>query len=93
MAKEEDAEIGDTGAVNAAIRSAKKAARPTKIGSLKRPTQKPSPSKPSKKRSTKKGSNFDRDLGQKTRNEGVRATKGDKIGGMGKKLGRKKEKR
>ncbi|OAX42987.1 DEAD-domain-containing protein [Rhizopogon vinicolor AM-OR11-026] len=88
LALEADKELGQTGAVNAAIRSAKKAARPAKIGI---------PVSTSKKTKTRKatsraGGAFDRDLSSKAaRSEGVRAKKGDAIGGMGKHKGGKRK--
>ena len=90
MATEEDAEVGDGKSLNAAIRSAKKSARPAKIGVLE--SRKTKLSKSSKKRRPSKGSDFDKELGQKSRNEGVRAKRGDKVGGMGKKRGNKSRK-
>ena len=95
MAMEEDAE--ETGASRAAVRSAKKASRPAKIGEPERRAM----SSKSKKRDKKavraknvtksKGGAFDRDLGQRPAREGVRAKKGDVIGGMGKKKGGKRK--
>lgn len=73
--------------MNAAIRSAKKAARPAKIGIPVHRTA--STSKRSKGR--KAGGGFERDLSSKAaRSEGVRAKKGDAIGGMGKHKGEKR---
>lgn len=98
LAKDDDEELGDGGAVNAAIRSAKKASRPAKIGV---PEKRPSKSKGNSRKSGPKrvtaraGGAFDRDLGQKAggggRREGVRAKKGDAVGGMGKKKGGKRK--
>jgi ATP-dependent RNA helicase DDX27 len=98
MAIEDDEELDDGGAVKAAIRSAKKAARPAKIGV---PDKRPSKSKGKAKKSGPKkvtaraGGAFDRDFGQKGesggRREGVRAKKGDAIGGMGKSKGGKRK--
>jgi ATP-dependent RNA helicase DDX27 len=89
---EEDAEMRDEGALKAAIRSAKRSARPTKIG-----VPDGLPSKSSKTKDKKSGRKkmvgrsdgvFDRDLGQHIgRGEGVRVKKGDAIAGMGKKGG------
>ena len=93
MAMEEDA--GETGAVKAAIRSAKKIQRPAKIGekqvvlsSSKRKTKDKTRKQKVMSRST---STFDKDLGQRSTSarEGVRAKKGDTIGGM-KKGGKRK---
>lgn len=97
MAMEDDKELGDGGAVKAAIRSAKKAARPPKIGVPEKRSSKPKGNtKPGPKRATARaGGAFDRDLGQKVgsveRREGVRAKRGDAIGGMGKKKGGKRK--
>ena len=75
---EEDNELGDNKSLNAAIRSAKKAARPAKIGVPERKD-----SKPPKKRkvSVRSGNTFDSDFGQKmkSRGEGVRSKKGDTV--------------
>lgn len=83
-------------AVKAAIRSAKKSARPAKIGVSQAALSK-LPKKKEKKKSSAKvasrgtGSAFERDLGQNmSRGEGVRAKKGDGIAGMGKKGGKRK---
>ncbi|KAF7969342.1 hypothetical protein HWV62_27671 [Athelia sp. TMB] len=96
MAREDDDELGDRGAVHAAIRSAKKAARPAKIGvPEKRPTKSKSKVRKSgpKRVTARAGGAFDSDIGQKGgsagRREGVRAKKGDTVGGMGKKKGGK----
>lgn len=98
MAMDEDE--GESGAVRAAVRSAKKAQRPTKIGL---PEARPAIGKKAKAKSRDRGREkhkvarakgvFDRDLGEKRKSasggggarEGARANKGDKIGGMGKK--------
>ncbi|KAF8908956.1 P-loop containing nucleoside triphosphate hydrolase protein [Gymnopilus junonius] len=91
MIMEEDKELGDDNALNAAIRSAKKAARPPKIGE---PERKPSrPLKKKQKSSSKKprtGGMFENDMGQKSRasNEGIRAKRGDAVK-LGKKAGKK----
>lgn len=99
MAKEEDEEMGDEKALNAAIRSAKKSARPNKIGVLEKRVVKLSKGKAKKsarKVTARTGGAFDRDLGQKAssgggRTEGVRAKKSDAVGGMGKKKGGKRK--
>jgi ATP-dependent RNA helicase DDX27 len=84
MAMEDVNEKGNSGELNAAIRSAKKAARPAKIG-ISRPRAALGKSK-GKKLTTRTSSGFDRELGQiPGRGEGTRAKKGDAIGGMGKK--------
>ncbi|KAJ2927138.1 hypothetical protein H1R20_g9947, partial [Candolleomyces eurysporus] len=82
MAMEEDREAGVEKAVNAAIRSAKKAARPSKIGHVAKPSA-PSKARGGKPgalstRSDKKGA-FDTDFGSRAKHqEGVRAVKGSK---------------
>ncbi|KAI8995616.1 DEAD-domain-containing protein [Trametes punicea] len=95
MALEED-DAAESGAIRAAVRSAKKASRPAKIGEPER--RPPSSRKKDKKRATRsktitkqKGSAFEKDLGQRPVREGVRAKKGDVIGGMGKKKGGKRK--
>lgn len=102
MAMEEDAQ--ETGAIKAAIRSAKKTQRPAKIGEKQThlPAKQKSRDKGRKRQKVaagSKGSSFDKDLGQRSQRasagasrEGVRAKKGDKIGGMGKKGGKRKGK-
>lgn len=93
MAIEDDEELGDDGAVKAAIRSAKKNARPAKIGVPDRRLSSKGRDKKSgpKKVAARPGGVFDRDLGQKSEGgghrEGVRAKKGDAVGGVGKKKG------
>ena len=83
MAAEEDET--DQRAIGASIRSAKKAMRPAKIGI---PEARPQKTKGKKARGvTKKQENmssFDRDLGQRTKPEGIRAKKGDSAGRAGK---------
>ncbi|KAF9270251.1 DEAD-domain-containing protein [Marasmius fiardii PR-910] len=87
LAMEADNEDGDGGAIKAAIRCAKKAARPVKIGEPER--RGPASSKSKKKSRTSRvsrgGDSFNKDFGEKGRYEGVRARQGDKIGGVGKK--------
>jgi len=83
--------------MNAAIRSAKKAARPAKIGvPEKRMSKSKGKSGPIKVKA-RAGGAFDRDIEQKAgnsgRREGVRAKRGDAIGGMGKKGGKRKGKK
>ncbi len=88
MAREEDEELGDVGAVTASIRAAKKAGRPVKITEAER---KPT----SKKRKLDKGAKkrvgaggFDRDAGkQGSTREGMRAGRSDGVGMGGKKKG------
>lgn len=86
---EEDKELGDNKSLNAAIRSAKKAARPAKIGVPERKDSK-SPKK-NRKVSAPSGDTFDNDFGQKLKSrEGVRAKKGDtiKLGKTGSRKGK-----
>ena len=95
---------GESGAIRAAVRSAKKSSRPTKIGMPEARRSLPSKTK-SKAREKKRKSGsvagkkglFDKDFGEKrggagSGREGVRANKSDKIGGMGKKNGKGKGK-
>lgn len=90
---EEEKESGDRGAIAASIRSAKKASRPAPIGEPERRPAKKSKGKGKGKKKTAVRAGkigFDRDMGQKRSSaEGVRARKGDVIGGMGKKKGGK----
>ncbi|KIJ68429.1 hypothetical protein HYDPIDRAFT_106624 [Hydnomerulius pinastri MD-312] len=91
MAIEADKEFGDSGAVNAAIRSAKKEARPGKIGIPQSKNTAPSKKRQKPKVTSRVGGAFDRDLSAKgTKGEGIRAKKGDNIGGMGKRKGGKR---
>jgi ATP-dependent RNA helicase DDX27 len=98
MAMEDINETGNSGELNAAIRSAKKAARPAKIGisvplAALSSQGKSKVKKSGKKLTTRTSSGFDRELGQiPGRGEGTRAKKGDAIGGMGKKVGKRKGK-
>ncbi|KAI0361642.1 DEAD-domain-containing protein [Trametes cingulata] len=94
MAMEED-DAAESGAIRAAVRSAKKASRPAKIGE---PERRPASKKKDKKKAARsksvtkqKGGAFEKDLGQRPVREGVRAKKGDVIGGMGKKKGGKRK--
>ncbi|EIN13726.1 DEAD-domain-containing protein [Punctularia strigosozonata HHB-11173 SS5] len=94
MAMEEETESGERPAIAASIRSAKKAQRPVKIGEAQpKLSDRAREKKAQKKRAARRRSGgFDQELGQKgSRNEGVRAHKGDKIGGMGKKKGGKRK--
>lgn len=80
MAKEEDKT--DQRAIGASIRSAKKSMRPTKIGM---PEPRPQKVKPRKTHGGRKNANsFDREFGQHTKTEGIRAKKGDSVGRAGK---------
>ena len=86
MQLEEDKEV-DGKAVNAAIRSAKKAMRPPKIGEPERKPARPQKKKQkSSPRKARSGGIFDNDMGQKSKssNEGIRAKRSD-----GSKLGKK----
>ncbi|EMD42037.1 hypothetical protein CERSUDRAFT_129370 [Gelatoporia subvermispora B] len=90
MAMEEDEGAADSTAIRTAVRSAKKASRPKKIGEpeARQPRNKKSDKKSKKKVATRAARGFDKDASQRTTSrEGVRAKKGDVIGGMGKKKG------
>lgn len=90
---------GETTAVRAAVRSAKKASRPAKIGLPETRPAKAGKAKSKEKEKKRKAGRvagakgvFDRDMGEKRKSgggggarEGARAHKSDKIGGMGKK--------
>lgn len=81
MAMEEDKT--DDHAIGASIRSAKKSMRPSKIGVLEPRSQKIKLKRP--RGGPKKNANaFERDLGQQTKTEGIRAKKGDSVGRAGK---------
>ena len=85
---EEDKELGDNKSLNAAIRSAKKSARPAKIGV---PDRKDSKSSKKRKVSVRSGNTFDSDFGQKSKSrEGVRSKKGDAVK-LGKTGGKKRK--
>lgn len=97
MAMEEDDAGGESAAIRAAVRSAKKSAKPAKIGE---PERRPAISKKKEKNKERKlrgkaatriGGSFDKDLGQRRAKEGVRAKRGDVIGGMAKKKGGKRK--
>ena len=99
LALKEDAELGETGAIKAAIRGAKRETRPSKIGVPDRPRDAGKARAKEKKKGKKKAervskTGFDRELGVKRRpvaaggREGARAKKGDAIG-SGKKRGKK----
>lgn len=87
MAREEDEAVGDGQALNAAIRSAKKASRPSKIG-LPDTASRHAKSKGAARKKSRIG--FEKDLGQRN-TEGTRAKKGDSIGGMGKKASKRRK--
>lgn len=78
MAMELDKELGDNAGLNAAIRSAKKAAKPGKIGK----TLSKESTRPMHGRKSKAGSHGTGTF--EARSEGIRAKKGDSVGGMGK---------
>ncbi|KAH8102649.1 DEAD-domain-containing protein [Cristinia sonorae] len=100
MAMEEDEEHGESRAIKAAVRSAKKAQRPAKIGLPEKrleSSKAKAKAKKAKRVVGRQGDRFDKDMGQKGSGssqqgpkEGVRAKKGDVIGGMRKKGGKKK---
>ncbi len=95
MALDED-EGGENGAIKAAVRPAKKASRPAKIGEPERKPLKVKQKTEKRKKDRQKvkaraGGAFERDLGQRAPREGVRAKKGDAIGGLGKKRAGKKK--
>ncbi|CCM01972.1 uncharacterized protein FIBRA_04045 [Fibroporia radiculosa] len=99
MAMEEDDAAGESGAIRAAVRSAKKAARPAKIGqperrdvSLNKKKEKAKERKKRGKASMRIGGAFEKDFGQRAVKEGVRSKKGDAIGGMKKKGAKRKVK-
>jgi ATP-dependent RNA helicase DDX27 len=87
MIMTEDEELGDQKSLNASIRSAKKAARPPKIGVPERGGL--HTAKKKSKASTKKprtGGSFESDLSQKSKQrEGIRARRDDvvKLGNKG----------
>ena len=87
MIMAEDEELGDQKLLNASIRSAKKAARPAKIGVPERGGL--HTAKKKNKSSTKKprgGGSFESDLSQKSKpREGIRARRDDavKLGNKG----------
>ena len=71
--------------IGASIRGAKKAMRPTKIGMPEARLHKPKAKKSrGESKRQKSRSSFDRDLGQRTKAEGIRAKKGDSVGRAGK---------
>lgn len=85
----------ESGAIRAAVRSAKKAIKPAKIGEAQRglpQTKKKAKTSKATKGKPRTGGRFDSEMGQRPAREGVRAKKGDVIGGMGKKKGGKPKK-
>ncbi|PBL01011.1 DEAD-domain-containing protein [Armillaria gallica] len=81
LAMEDDAEIGDSRSLQAAIRSAKKSAQPSKIGVPERRPSKASKVKGRKtpKKAPRSFGAFDNDLGQRA-HEGARSKKGVSAG-------------
>ncbi|KAI6132816.1 DEAD-domain-containing protein [Pisolithus croceorrhizus] len=77
----------EKGAIDAAIRSAKREARAGKVGKIQQKSR--ARKKAAHKVTSRVGSAFGQDLSVKTRREGIRARKGDKIGGMGRKGGKR----
>jgi ATP-dependent RNA helicase DDX27 len=86
----EGKEEGNSGAIAAAIRSAKKSHRPVKIGEAEPKTGKTKAKK--RKAPRVSAGEFDREMGSTKSREGVRARKGDAVGGMSKKSKRKPRK-
>ena len=85
MALEEEKEEGDRKVVDAAIRAAKKASRPAKIGVPVQQNANRSKKAKRKTKVTSHGSVFSKDMEQRSnRGEGVRAKKGDAVAGMNK---------
>ncbi len=88
MAREMDEELGDTGAVGASIRAAKKASRPVKITEPERRASSNKKRKLDKPKKTRVGTaGFERDAGKKgsASREGMRAGRSDGVGLGGKK--------
>ncbi|KIO08266.1 hypothetical protein M404DRAFT_14340 [Pisolithus tinctorius Marx 270] len=87
IALDAEKESGEKGAIDAAIRSAKREARAGKISKIQPRTGGRKKAIP--KITSRAGSAFAQDLSVKARREGIRARKGDKIGGMSRKGGRR----
>ncbi|KAL5495218.1 DRS1 [Sanghuangporus weigelae] len=92
---------GETAAVRAAVRNAKKSSRPTKIGAPESRKQKPGKAKSSEKKKRKvervtgKQGVFEREMGEKRKShvsEGIRSNKADRIGAIGRKGSKNKAK-
>ncbi|KAF9456194.1 DEAD-domain-containing protein [Collybia nuda] len=84
MTMEDDEELGDQKVLKAAIRSAKKLARPSKIGV--RQSQSNTTKKKPKRVVSRAGGAFERDMDKNiSGGEGIRAKKGDAIKKLGKK--------
>ncbi|KAL5534195.1 DRS1 [Sanghuangporus baumii] len=99
LALQEDA--GETASVRAAVRNAKKSSRPTKIGLPESRKQKPGKAKSAEKKKRKVGrvtgkqGVFEREMGEKRKShvsEGVRSSKADRIGAIGRKGSKNKAK-
>lgn len=95
MAMEEDNDSGHVKAMDAAVRAAKKAFRPAKIGE---PERRPSRVKELKEKKRTKGkkalpgrdTGFGKEMGQSAKREGVRAKKGVQVGAGRKKGGKRR---
>ncbi|KAI6047626.1 DEAD-domain-containing protein [Pisolithus marmoratus] len=87
LALEAEKDSGEKGAIDAAIRSAKREARTGKVLGKTKPIGRRKKAVP--KVTSRVGSAFTLDLSAKARREGIRARKGDKIGGMGRKGGKR----
>jgi len=91
MAIEAEQEPGQKGAIDAAIRSAKRQARPGKVGTVQMKntaSMSDGRKKVASKVTSRVGGAFNQDLSAKR--EGIRARKGDAIGGMGRQKGGKR---
>ncbi|KIM66183.1 hypothetical protein SCLCIDRAFT_1211412 [Scleroderma citrinum Foug A] len=88
MAIEAEQEPGQKGAIDAAIRSAKRQARPGKVGKVQTKNAAGGRKKVASKGTSRVGDAFNHDLSAKR--EGIRARKGDAIGGMGRRKGGKR---
>ena len=88
MAIEAEQEPGQKGAIDAAIRSAKRQARPGKVGKVQTKNAAGGRKKVASKVTSRVGDAFNQDLSAKR--EGIRARKGDAIGGMGRRKGGKR---
>lgn len=90
MAMEAEEEPGQKGAIDAAIRSAKKQARLGKVSKIQ--TKNGAATSGQKKGSSKVTSRVRNAFGQdlSVKREGIRAKKGDAIGGMGRRKGGKR---
>ncbi|KAG9101037.1 nucleolar DEAD-box protein required for synthesis of 60S ribosomal subunit [Ceratobasidium sp. 370] len=84
LAREADAEFNDTRATEAAVRSAKRAQRPGKIGDPFKPNKTTKVEKGNRKKTKGKLGGFDRDMGDRGAGarEGMRARKGEGVKGL-----------